>query len=302
MPVRAIRLRAHAKVNLGLAVGPKRPDGYHEVATAMLAVSLADTLEFAPRARGFVLRVDGPEAKGVPVDERNLVLRAAHRLAAELGETRGATIRLTKVIPHGAGLGGGSSDAASTLRGLLRLWGRRLGAKRLHAIAAGLGSDVPFFLGAGFAMATGRGEHLRALTLPAGAFSRSIVIAVPDAAISTAMVYSNYEIPKSRLTAWKAVSTLVQLRALSYFRERAKRKLVNDLEGVVRTRVRAVPEALRDLRSAGANNVRMSGSGSAVFGIVPAGVSPRAVADRTRRTLLRVYVVRPVRAGSRPCR
>jgi 4-diphosphocytidyl-2C-methyl-D-erythritol kinase len=151
-------------------------------------------------------------------------------------------------------------------------------------------------------MATGRGELLRALNLPAGAQARSLVIAVPDVAISTGMVYSNYEIPKSRLTAWKAVSTLVQLRALSYFRDRAKRKLVNDLEGVVRARVRAVPEALRDLRSAGAINVRMSGSGSAVFGIVPAGVSPRAVADRVRRTLHKVYVVRPVRAGSRPCR
>ena len=300
--VRVLRQTAHAKVNLGLAVGPKRADGYHEVATAMLAVSLADRLEFAPRARGFALRVDGPEAKGVPTDERNLVIRAALRLAAELGETRGAAIRLTKVIPHGAGLGGGSSDAASTLRGLLRLWRRRLGAARLHAIAAELGSDVPFFLGAGFAMASGRGEVLRALPLPAGAFARSIVIAVPDVTISTGMVYSNYEIPKSRLTAWKAVGTLVQLRALSYFRDRDKRKIVNDLEGVVRTRVHAVPEALRDLRSAGASNVRMSGSGSAVFGIVPAGVSPRAVADRTRRTLLRVYVVRPVRAGSRPCR
>lgn len=299
---RTVCLLAQAKVNLGLAVGARRADGYHEVATAMLAVSLADRLEFAPRARGFVLRVDGPEAKGVPTDERNLVLRAAQRLAAELGETRGATIRLTKVIPHGAGLGGGSSDAAATLRGLERLWGRRAGAKRLHAIAAALGSDVPFFLGNGFAMATGRGEILRSLALPADAFRRSMIIGVPDTAISTAMVYSSYEIPKSRLTAWKAVSTLVQLRAVSYFRDGDKRKLVNDLEGVVRTRVQAVPEALRDLRSAGAKHVRMSGSGSAVFGIVPAGASPRAVADRLRRTLHRVYVVRPARAGSRPCR
>jgi len=151
-------------------------------------------------------------------------------------------------------------------------------------------------------MATGRGEILRPMTLPAGAFSRSIVLIVPDAAISTAVVYSNYEIPKSRLTGWKSVGTLVQLRAVSYFRDGDKRKIVNDLEGVVRARVRAVPEALGDLRSAGASNVRMSGSGSAVFGIVPAGVSPRAVADRLGRTTHRVYVVRPARAGSRPCR
>ncbi len=299
---RPVRLCAHAKVNLGLAVGAKRADGYHEVATAMLAVSLADRLAFTPRARGFVLRVDGPEARGVPTDGRNLVMRAARRLARELGETRGATIALTKVIPHGAGLGGGSSDAAATLRGLLRLWGRRLGPKRLHALAAELGSDVPFFLGAGFAMATGRGEIVSPMAMPRGAMAHTLIIAVPDVSISTAMVYSNYEIPKSRLTAWSTVSTLVQLRAISFLGDRVKPKIVNDLEGVVRSRVGAVPEALRDLRRAGASHVRMSGSGSAVFGLVPPGASPRAVADRLRRTLHKVYVVRPVWAGSRPCR
>ena len=289
-------------MNLGLAVGAKRADGYHEVATAMLAVSLSDRLEFTPRGRGFVLRVDGPEARGVPTDGRNLVLRAARRLAAALGETRGASIRLTKTIPHGAGLGGGSSDAAATLRGLLRLWGRRVATRRLHALAAELGSDVPFFLGPGFAMATGRGEILRTLPMPRGALGRSIVIAVPDIAISTALVYSRYAIPKSRLTAWKAVVTLVQLRALSFFRDRDKRILVNDLERPVRVRVGAVAAALRDLRRAGARRGRMSGSGSAVFGLVPADTSPRAVAERLCRTLQRVYVAHPVRAGSRPCR
>ncbi len=298
----SVRSCAHAKVNLGLAVGAKRADGYHEVATAMLAVSLADRLAFTPRARGVTLRGDGPEARGVPTDGRNLVLRAARRLADELGERRGASIALTKVIPHGAGLGGGSSDAATTLRGLLRLWDRRLGAKKLSQIAAELGSDVPFFLGPGFAMATGRGEILRPLPMPRGGFDRSLVIVVPDISISTAMVYSSYEIPKSRLTAFNAVSTLVQLRALSFLRGDVKRRIVNDLEGVVRARVRAVPEALRDLRRAGASRVRMSGSGSAVFGIVSAGASPRAVADRLRGSSYKVYVVRPVRAGSRPCR
>ncbi len=301
-PVRLVRLCAHAKLNLGLAVGVKRADGFHEVATAMLAVSLADRLVFTSRARGFALKVDGPEYRGVPTDARNLVIRAARCLAAELGETRGASIALTKVIPHGAGLGGGSSDAAATLRGLLRLWGRRLGAKRLHSIAAELGSDVPFFLGSGFALATGRGETLRPIPMPHGAMAHTLIIVVPDVSISTAMVYENYEIPKSRLTAWNTVSTLVQLRAVSFLGERGKLRIVNDLEGVVQTRVGAVPEALRDLRRAGASNVRMSGSGSAVFGLVPAGASPRAVADRLRRTLHKVYVVRPVRAGSRPCR
>lgn len=290
---------AHAKLNLGLAVGPKRADGFHEVATALIAISLHDRVAFAPRARGFTLAVDGPEARGVPLDDSNLVLRAARALADALGERRGAAIRLTKHIPHGAGLGGGSSDAAATLRGLLALWERTLSRARLHEIAAQLGSDVPFFLGPGFAMATGRGEILRPLAAPR---ALDFVVVVPDVAISTRWAYANYEIPKSRLTGFGHVATLVQLRAESYARDNVKPRLLNDLERGVRARFGAVPEALRDLRHAGARQVRMSGSGSAVFGVVPAGHSPRFVAERLRTSDSRVYVVRSVRAGSRPCR
>ena len=158
-----MRRRAYAKINLMLAVGPRRADGYHEIATILCAISLHDTLSFRLRRRGFALSVDGPCARGVPRGPANLVLRAARLLARELGETRGATIRLTKRVPHGAGLGGGSSDAAATLRGLLALWKRRLPRSRLSALAAELGSDVPFFLGSSPALATGRGEILKPL-------------------------------------------------------------------------------------------------------------------------------------------
>jgi 4-diphosphocytidyl-2-C-methyl-D-erythritol kinase len=299
---RAIVRCAHAKVNLGLAVGPRRADGFHEVATALLAISLHDRIELTPRARGFALAVDGPEAAGVPRGGANLVVRAARMLAAELGETRGARLRLTKAIPHGAGLGGGSSDAASTLLGLLRLWDRRLPAARLHALAARLGSDVPFFLGPGFALATGRGEILRPLPPPRKGREPTFVVVVPDRSVATAWAYANYEIPKSRLTAFGHAATLVGLRAVSYARDNVKPRLFNDLERVVRPRVVAVPEALRDLRRAGARHVRMSGSGSAVFGLVPTALSPGVVAERLKRTHARVYVARSVAAGSRPCR
>lgn len=298
----AITRCAHAKVNLGLAVGPRRADGFHEVATALLAISLHDRITFEPRARGLVLAVDGPEAAGVPRGEANLVLLAARLLAAELGESRGARLRLTKAIPHGSGLGGGSSDAASTLLGLLRLWGRRLPAARLRALAANLGSDVPFFLGPGFALATGRGEILRPLPPPRRGRGPVFVVVVPDTSISTAWAYANYEIPKSRLTPFGHLATLVGLRAVAYARDNVKPRLFNDLERVIRPRVAAVPEALRDLRRAGARHVRMSGSGSAVFGLVPAALPPDVVAARLRRTQKRVYVARSVAAGSRPCR
>lgn len=299
---RVVRLCAHAKLNLGLAVGARRADGYHEVATALVAISLHDVLEFAPRARGFSLSVDGPEGRGVPRDRTNLVLRAARLLADELGETRGAAIRLTKHVPHGAGLGGGSSDAAATLRGLARLWRRPVSRARLAALAARLGSDVPFFLGPGFAMARGRGERVTPLAPPPVGRGPTFVVVVPDVAISTSMIYANYEIPKSRLTGFGQVATLVQRRAEAFLGSRLKPRLINDLESVVRPRFGVVPKALAALRRAGARHGRMSGSGSAVFGIVPPGHSPLEVAGRLRRTYERVYVVRPVAAGSRSCR
>ena len=293
---------AHAKINLGLIVGPKRPDGFHEVATALLAISLHDRLEFAPRARGFRLEIDGPEARGVPSDRTNLVLHAARALAAVTEETRGATIRLTKNVPHGAGLGGGSSDAASTLLGLLELWRRRVSPRDLFEIAAELGSDVPFFLGGGFALATGRGTELRKLRPPRAADGITFVVVVPEARVSTAWAYANYEIPKSRLTGFGHTATLLQPRAEAFARQRVKPRLLNDLEGVVAPRIEPVGRALRDLRRGGLTHVRMSGSGSAVFGLVPAALPSRVVVERLRKTYARVYVARPARSGSRPCR
>ncbi len=293
---------AHAKVNLGLCVGARRADGYHEVATALLAISLHDRIAFSARARGVTLVVDGPEARGVPTGAINLVVRAARALAVALGERRGAAIRLTKAIPHGAGLGGGSSDAAATLRGLLTLWRRTMAPARLAALAATLGSDVPFFLGGGFALATGRGEILRPLAPPRAAAGLTFVIVVPDAEISTPWAYANYEIPKSRLTGFGHTATLVQLRAEAFARERVKPRLINDLEGVVRARVKAVQGALLDLQRAGLRHTRMSGSGSAVFGLLPRALSPLVVVERLQRSYARVYVARPVRAGTRRCR
>jgi 4-diphosphocytidyl-2-C-methyl-D-erythritol kinase len=296
-----LRLRAFAKVNLALAVGPTRPDGFHEVATVMQAVSLHDVLEFRPRARGFILAVDGPEARGVPRDGTNLVLRAARLLAAELGEPRGASIRLTKNVPHGAGLGGGSSDAAATLRGLAILWERRVSRARLQGLAARLGSDVPFFLGPGTALATGRGEILRPLPHPTPALR--LVLVAPRVAVSTAWAYAHYDIQKSRLTHWKQVVNLLQLRGVLAARREVKHRLFNDLEGVVLPRVAAVRKARQALVKAGAQGVLMSGSGSAVFGLVPdVRIPPRVIAARLSRSFSRVYVARSVRAGSRVCR
>ncbi|MDP2675876.1 MAG: 4-(cytidine 5'-diphospho)-2-C-methyl-D-erythritol kinase, partial [Dehalococcoidia bacterium] len=152
-----MRLYTPAKVNWTLEVLGRLPQAdYHEVCTVMQTIELCDALEFGP-GEGVRLEVEGPhEASG-----DDLVLRAAALLGG--GGGRGARIRLTKRIPVAAGLGGGSSDAAATLRGLDELWGLGLGGEKLAEMAAGLGSDVPFFLAGGTALAEGRGERVTPL-------------------------------------------------------------------------------------------------------------------------------------------
>ncbi|MGH7442041.1 MAG: 4-(cytidine 5'-diphospho)-2-C-methyl-D-erythritol kinase, partial [bacterium] len=152
-------LAAPAKINLSLEVLARREDGFHEVRMLMAAVSLCDELDFAP-AEKLTLDCDRPS---LDCGEGNLVLRAARALQAALGRELGARIYLRKRIPLGGGLAGGSTDAAAALKGLNLLWEGGLGTAELEHLAATLGSDIPFCLGAGWAYATGRGEKLERL-------------------------------------------------------------------------------------------------------------------------------------------
>jgi 4-diphosphocytidyl-2-C-methyl-D-erythritol kinase len=178
-----LRRLARAKVNLGLEVVGRRPDGYHDLVTILHEVDLADELSFEEAAE---LTLVSEPVLGNPED--NLVLRAAKLLGEAGGSQRGATVRLTKRIPVAAGLGGGSSDAAATLRGLNDLW--RLGASLsdLHALASRLGSDVPFFLTGGTCLATARGDALQPLPDP----DLALVLAVlpTDLADKTRRLYA----------------------------------------------------------------------------------------------------------------
>ena len=154
----AISVKAPAKINLTLEVLRKRPDGYHEVATILQTIDLWDHITFA-EAAGISLECN---LKRLEVPD-NLAVQAAHLLAPETGSKRGVAIHLEKHIPEAAGLGGGSSDAAATLLALNHLWGRNLSHEKLAQLAAKLGSDVPFFLTGGTALATGRGEQVQSL-------------------------------------------------------------------------------------------------------------------------------------------
>jgi 4-diphosphocytidyl-2-C-methyl-D-erythritol kinase len=181
------RLLAPAKINLTLEVVDKRDDGYHDVRTILQAIGLADVIDFE-EADDVTLTV---EPEGAAPAEDNLVLHALHALRVATGTVKGAAITLRKIIPEAAGLGGGSSDAATTLLGLRRLWELDdLSEDNLFEIAAKLGSDVPFFLHGGTALATGRGDQLTKLPRPADPLVVVVAPAdTPKDTLKTARLY-----------------------------------------------------------------------------------------------------------------
>lgn len=188
-------VRVPAKINLGLSVGRREPDGYHQLATVFHAVSLFDEVTVTPNDTGDVqLAVEGPYTDGVPLDETNIAVKAAQLLAERSGVRAGAHLLLHKGIPVAGGMAGGSADAAATLVGCDAAWRTGLPRGELLAIAAELGSDVSFALVGGTAVGTGRGEQLTP-ALARGQYHW--VLALADEGLSTAAVYAEFD----RLTA-----------------------------------------------------------------------------------------------------
>jgi 4-diphosphocytidyl-2-C-methyl-D-erythritol kinase len=258
-------LPAPAKLNLFLRVLRRRPDGYHDLQTALIAIELADTLDFELLDDGRVERrgdLTGPL-------EQDLAVRAARLLQQESRCALGARIDLEKRIPTGGGLGGGSSDAATSLIALNRLWGLNWSRERLAALATRLGADVPFFLQPGPALGQGVGDKLSPLQVP----QRWYAVIHPHVHISTAEIFNSAE-----LTAH-----LEQAKIKGFpegGRDRAWSGGLqsgasgdwggddwggNDLEPIVRNRVPEVDAALRYLAGFGGAGAQMSGSGSCVF-------------------------------------
>ncbi len=247
-------------MNLGLHVLRKREDGYHDIETVFLPVHWYDYLQGAS-AEHMHFTCSDP---GLPVDESNLCVRAANILRAHFGLDKAASIHLEKRLPYGAGLGGGSSDAAHTLRLLNELWQLGLDYKTLHAFAAGLGSDVPFFLQDNAMYAAGRGELLEPLLeSESGAgyeFPFVLVLVVPSVHVSTASAYQNIQPDDEERPDLKKV---VFSNNLSTWRT----LLVNDFETSVFAVYPELVEIKKSLLAAGAGYAAMSGSGSALFGV-----------------------------------
>ncbi|WP_457651782.1 4-(cytidine 5'-diphospho)-2-C-methyl-D-erythritol kinase [Rhodocaloribacter sp.] len=273
---------APAKINLGLHVLRKRPDGYHDLETVLLRIGWADRLTARPSDR-LTLTCSDP---ALPTDEGNLCMRAALRLREAFGVTRGAALHLDKRVPYGAGLGGGSSDAAATLRLLVALWGLDASEARLHRLAAALGSDVPFFLGPEAAFATGRGERLLPLRDPrTGAPYRlpfPLVVVAPPVHVSTPAAYA---LVRPRAADRPDLRALVASNDLARWRA----ELVNDFEAPVFAAHPALRRVKERLVEAGAGYASLSGSGAAVFGLFEDAARAQAAAEAARREGHRVW-------------
>lgn len=283
---RAVALAAPAKVNLFLKVLHRRGDGFHELETLFQAVELCDRVTVAREGTGVALAVDGPDLG--PLEE-NLAHRAARAFLRRVGAGRGegVRIRLEKRIPAGAGLGGGSSDAAAVLRCMNALWsagepgGGAIPGQSLADLGAELGSDVPFFLGgSALALGTGRGEILRPLhPLP----SAHLVLVLPPAHVATGSAYGalahGRELhPPPPREAWDPA-------ALARGWDGLARAAVNDFETVVPHAHPQVAASLQALREAGGAPVLLSGSGGACFGHFADGTRAAAAAERVAGSL-----------------
>ncbi|MFB6247289.1 MAG: 4-(cytidine 5'-diphospho)-2-C-methyl-D-erythritol kinase [Salinibacter sp.] len=260
--------RAPAKINLGLHVLRQRPDGDHDVETVLHRIDWADTITATP-ADTLSMTCSDP---ALPTDEDNLCLRAALALKEAFDVTAGAALHLDKQVPYGAGLGGGSSDAAATLRLLTRLWDLDADPTRLHAIAAALGADVPFFLmDAPAALATGRGDELTPLRSNGAPYRlpHPVLVVAPPIEVATPDAYAAVTPEDGDRPELPA---LVRSSDLARWRQ----ALANDFEAPIAGGHPAVAAARDWLRDQGADYVSLTGSGGAAYGVF----EQRAAAER----------------------
>ncbi len=263
-----LRYRSHAKINLFLEVGALRDDGFHEIRTTMQTVSLADELTFERAGAGVVtVTCDAPD---IPGGEENLVHRAAVLLRAHAGDASlGARIHIAKRVPAGAGLGGGSSNAACALIALSKLWHLETNERTFIQLAAKLGSDVPFFLYGGAAHCTGRGE--RVFPQPSLSESHAFLLVTPNVHVSSAFAYN--ELDRFRLTSGFTAPKMGPPEEDMPGPGALVKRLYNSFDEVV---LPAFP-IIRDVKSRMAghcsSHVILSGSGSSLFGVLaPPGV------------------------------
>ncbi len=256
---KSLRVRAFAKINLSLQVLGKRPDDYHELRTIFQTISLHDTLELSitPGSGGFEIGMTCNDH--ALLGAGNLVVRAIEAIGPEIGFHGSVGVHLEKKTPVARGLGGGSSDAAAALIGMLRLTGSELPLPRLMEIAAGLGADVPFFLFGGRALAVNRGDEIYPLV--DGPKQTIVVVSPKNIGVSTK---DAYQWLSAELTSLAKPNRIWGFCALCWSRQET---VSNDFEGPVFSRHPRLREIRDGLLKRGAANAALAGSGSAVFGV-----------------------------------
>jgi 4-diphosphocytidyl-2-C-methyl-D-erythritol kinase len=262
-----MNVRAYAKINVGLHVLGKRPDGYHNIETVFRLIDLYDDLQFVMADEGTLFSSNHPLLGN---DNTNLCVRAAHLLREVTGIHSGVEITLTKRIPLGAGLGGGSSDAAAVLKGLTKIWALDISTAELQTISATLGSDVPFFFSSQTAYATGRGERLEPFS---ARIPYWILTVTPDVHVSTAWAYAHVEPKAANGRPDPREILLSSADKPGVLRE----QLSNDFEESVFAEFPEIADLKERMLKQGADVALMSGSGSSVFAFFSS--------EKTARTL-----------------
>lgn len=275
--------KAPAKINLSLDVLHKRKDGFHEVEMIMTTIDLADRVELVEISTGEIRIVS--HNRFVPDDQRNLAYQAAKLLKDRFNIKKGISISITKTIPVAAGLAGGSSDAAATLRGLNRLWNLGLSLDQLAELGAEIGSDVSFCVYGGTALATGRGEIIHHIDPPPHCW---VVLAKPTIGVSTADVYRNLKI--NSVTHPDVDGMIEAIKTSDYIQ--ICNLMGNVLENVTLDMYPEVANIKDQMKRFGADAVLMSGSGPTVFGLVQYESRLPRVYNGLRGFCDQVYAVR----------
>lgn len=276
-------VKAPAKINLSLDILGKRSDGYHEIEMVMTTIDLADRLELV------LLEEDRIEvtshSRYVPDDQRNLAYQAANLLKKKFQIQQGVRISIDKAIPVAAGLAGGSSDAAATLKGLNQIWGLHLSTDELAQIGSEIGSDVSFCVHGGTALAQGRGEKISPLPTPPNCW---VILAKPEIGVSTAEIYKNVNM--KNIVHPNTKGMIAALNEQSY--EGICNQLGNALEDVTLKMYPEVALIKEQMEKFGADAVLMSGSGPTVFGLVQHDSRLHRVYNGLRGFCSQVFAVR----------
>ncbi|AGT30500.1 4-diphosphocytidyl-2C-methyl-D-erythritol kinase [Geobacillus genomosp. 3] len=279
-----LSVKAPAKINLSLDVLYKRPDGYHEVKMVMTTIDLADRIELVPLPGEDAIRIVS-QNRFVPDDCRNLAYQAAKLLKETFSIREGVAISITKHIPVAAGLAGGSSDAAATLRGLNKLWQLGLSVHELARLGAQIGSDVAFCVYGGTAVATGRGEIITPISPPPPCW---VVLAKPPIGVSTAEVYRNLQLEHVNHPDVEAMIEAIERHDYAAI----CRSVGNVLEEVTLKKYPEVAHIKEQMRRFGADAVLMSGSGPTVFGLIEHDSRMQRVYNGLRGFCDQVFAVR----------